>query len=478
VNFTYLIKKNCRQYPGKIALIENDKHVTYREFWEKTGFVSRLYRDMGVKSGDRIVIVLPNSIDFLIYYFAAMKMGAVAVPVKTEYRSVEFSTILQNSRPALFISYRHWYDENPAVLKELEPGTARLCVEDINPGRDEHNGGIRTVRNSDPATINYSCFGDGYLKGAVLTHGNHIYSATGYVKHLEFIRDDRFLVILPMPHIFTISGCINSSLIKGGTMIFTGRLTPKSILADIRKYHITVLTAVPVVYEYLAKYKRKDRYDLSSLRRSVTGGDLMPENLQKVFEKTLNIQILQGYGLTEALPIICNPPGQRNKPGTLGVPGRKDIIMKIVNENGEEVPVNQVGELLMKSPTTMCEYYKLPVDTENILTNGWLRTGDYGKIDADGFLYFCGLKKKIFNIYGNKIDPLEVEHVLCQHPLIEKAKIYLHISDKESPLSNKRICGDIYVKNGRKLANSEIVDFCSPKIAAYKIPKRMNIYNL
>jgi long-chain acyl-CoA synthetase len=177
------------------------------------------------------------------------------------------------------------------------------------------------------------------------------------------------------------------------------------------------------------------------------------------------------------LPIICNPSGPQNKPGTLGRPGRKDIEIKIVNEKKEEVAIGQIGEILIKSPTTMSGYYNLPDDTEEILKDGWLYTGDLGKIDKDGFLYFHGLIKKIFNIYGNKVDPLEVKNMLLKHPFIEKVNIYLEIlSDDGYIIGSKRICADIYVREGKEISSVEIRDYCYEKVASYKIPGKFNFY--
>lgn len=478
MNFTWILKKISEKHSEKDAVIDEGERLTYSDFWDRIDSASNLYQSLDIKKGDRVLIILPNSAMFLVYHFAAMKIGAISVPVKTDYRIWEVSRILKNCQPKIFIAHNEWLEENTQLLQEVDSENIlridNVSLEDYKQGTD-----IYPVKNGDIASINYTYFGDGYPKGAALTHGNHIYAATGYSRHQGFNSDDRLLIILPMPHVFTLSGCINSPLIKGGTLVITGNFSPKAIFSDIEKYKITVLTAVPAVFEYLAKFKRKERYNLSSLRLCVTGGELMPEKLQHEFEKMLKKQIVQGYGLTESLPIICNPQGPRNKPGTLGIPGRKDIKIKIVNEKNEEMHIEQIGEILIKSPTTMSGYYNLPDDTEKILKDSWLYTGDLGKIDKDGFLHFCGLKKKIFNIYGNKVDPLEVKSVLLEHPFIEKVNIYLEIlSDEEYIIGSKRICADIYVRNGQKISSVEIRDYCKEKIATYKIPEKFNFYTM
>ncbi len=478
MNFTYLVKKICEKYPEKDAVVENGNHITYQELWEKINFVCRLYQDLNVQCSDRILIVLPNSANFIFYHFAALKIGAISVPVKRDYKFYELAAILENCRPKIFVSCNRWLNNNP-ILKELKSEIKLISVDDINIKNEKSENSVWPARNRDIASINYSYFGDGYPKGAALTHGNHIYAAIGYTRHIGFSSNDIFLIVLPMPHVYALSGTINSSLIKGGTIVIAGSYSPKGIFSAVENYKVTVLAAVPAVFEYLAKFKRKGRYDLSSLRRCVTGGDVMPEKLHHQFEKELKFQIIQGYGLTETLPIFCNPSGTRNRPGTLGLPGRKDIKIKIVNERDEEVRIGQIGEILVKSPTTMREYYNLPKDTKRILKDGWLYTGDLGNVDKDGFLYFYGLKKNIFNIYGNKVDPLEVKNVLLEHTLIEKVNLYLEISsDKECFRGSKRICADISVRNGQKISSVEIRDYCKEKIATYKIPEKFNFYTM
>ncbi len=479
MNFIYLLKRATRNYPEKGAVIENGKVITYQECWEKINFVGKLYRDLGVKRNDRVIIVLPNSANFIFYHFAALKIGAISVPVKSEYKICEFAAILENCKPKIFVSCDKWLNENNSILKEFKPDINFISIDNINLKSEKTESAICIVRNSDIATLTYSYFGDGYPKGAALTHGNHIYAANGISKHVGFTSDDKFLIVLPMSHVFTLSGSINTSMIKGGTIVIIGSYLPRFIFSAVENYKITVLAAVPAVFEYLSKFQRKERYDLSSLRRCITGGDFMPERLHREFEDELKFQILQGYGLTETLPILCNPSGTYNRPGTLGLPGRRDIKLKIVNEENEEIKIGQTGEILVKSPTTMLGYYNLPDETNKILKDGWLYTRDIGKIDKDGFLYFYGLKKKIFNIYGNKVDPLEVRNVLLEHPFIEKVNIYLEIlSNDKYIIGSKRICADIYVRDGQRISRVEIRDYCKEKIAAYKIPEKFNIYQI
>lgn len=474
-----LLKNVCKRCPQKDAIIENGKKITYLEFWRKINAACKFYQKVDIKCGERILIVLPNNSNFLIYHLAALKTGAISVPLKTDYKIAEFKSILKSCQPKLLVSYDKWLYENNCFLEGLKSQINLASVDDIKleNNKTEFNPCYR--KHSDLATINYSYFGDGYPKGASLSHANHIYSSGGICKHVGFKANDRFLIVLPMSHVFALSGCINTSLLRGGTIVILENYSPQAIFSAIEEYKITVLNAVPAVFEYLAKFRRKDKYNISSIRRCITGGDFMPRRLHCRFEKELKTQILQGYGLTETLPILCNPSGARNRPGTLGLPGRKDIHIKIVNEKDEDAGYDQTGEILVKSPTTMRGYYNLPHDTKRIIKGDWLYTGDLGKIDKDGFVHFCGLKKKIFNMYGNKVDPLEVKNVLLEHPSIKNANIYLDLlSDGEWIIGSKRICADVFVRDEEKISSIKIRDYCKERIAAYKIPDKFNFYSM
>lgn len=478
MNFTHIIKSILTKYPDKCAIIDNDVHVSYQEFWEKLNFISRLYLDKKIKHNDRILIVLPNSINFILYYFATLKIGAISVPVKESFKISEFSAIIDNCQPKLFVTSKKWLDENNDIINKLNIKAEIINTDTVEIENEKNDTGIYLTKNNDLACISYSYFGDGYPKGAALSHANLIYAAIGYSRHLGFTHDDIFLVILPMPHVFSFSGCINTPIIKGSTIVITSKYSPKFICTYIEKYNISVLTATPVLYESLSSYKNINKYDISSLRICITGGELMTSKKHKEITSVLKTNLLQGYGLTETLPILCNPPNGQNKPGSLGIPGRKDIFIRIVNTENQEVKTGEIGEILIKSPTSISGYYNQPEDTKIIIKDDWLHSGDLGKMDNDGFIHYCGLKKKIFNIYGNNIDPLELENVLQKHPIIDNAVAYLKCPpDTDSVIGSKILCADIYLKDTKNISAKEIRTYCLDKIAKYKIPKDINIFS-
>jgi len=475
MNFVSLIKWRAKKAPHSPAVIDGDQCFSYTDLWRAISAAGRELQKRGAGVGGHVLIILPNGVDFLIYHFAAMKIGAVSVPVKPEYREFELSAIIGNCEPDVFVTRADWFAENCGNwLFASEILFADQIALDSERVVEE---AVVTVRGSNPASINYSYFGDGYPKGAVLSHANHVYAASGYSRFMEFGPHDRFLILLPMSHVFTLSGCINSAFITGGCLVMGSGVSPKSILAAVEKFGITILTGVPPIFELLVGFKRKEKYNLSTLHLCVTGGEYMHEEMQARFEEEYKIRIVQGYGLTESLPVICNPRRGVNKHGTLGIPGRKDIAIRIVDGTGQALPPEKEGEVKIKSPTNMLYYCKLPSDTEKILdSEGWLATGDMGSLDADGYLRFHGLKKNLINMYGNKVDPLEVRRLMLSHPSVADAKVYLEEEKgNKRELSVKKICANIIPIAGSNPHPAEIAAFMQQKIASYKIPSKMYI---
>lgn len=198
----------------------------------------------------------------------------------------------------------------------------------------------------------------------------------------------------------------------------------------------------------------------------------MPAGQQAAFEKSLGAEMVQGYGLTECLPVICNPPGSRNRHGTLGVPGRRDIHIRIMGEAGQELPPGRIGEIQIRSTTTMVGYHRLPEDTLKIFDGDWLRTGDVGHLDEEGYLHFRGMTKPILNLNGNKVDPLEVRDAILEHPAVATATVSaLPGLPGSRGNGHMRLCARVVPKQNKSLSHAELREFCVARLASYKVPQ-------
>jgi long-chain acyl-CoA synthetase len=478
LNFTGIIHRVARQFPARDAVVSDGRVESYSEFWRNISSAGQFYIDSGVVQGDRVLLVLPHCHEFLHFHFGALKVGAISAPVRYDYTGWEVRRMAANCEPRVVLSTLEWIERNRKQL-ELPPSTDVVPVEAIRQRMRPGIDAVLPLASARTASINYSYFGDGYPKGAMLTHGNHIYAATGYARHQGFRRDDRLLIILPMCHVYALSGCINAGLVAGAALVLSNHHLPSGILRDVERHRITILSSVPAVFECLAGYRRKDRFDLSSLRRLVTGGAFMSAARQMEFEQALGTEMVQGYGLTECLPIICNPPGAGNRRGTLGVPGRSDIAIRIAGTDGRSLPCNAVGAIQIRSRTTMTGYHRLPEDTRKLFDGEWLRTGDLGAVDEEGYLHFHGMIKPVVNLYGNKVDLGEVREAILEHPAVAAAEISAESpGPSRSCTSEVRICARLITERREPLVESEIRAFCMERLAGYKIPQLFTVDHL
>lgn len=468
MNFVQLIQRIARHAPDRDAVVTDEGTFSFSAFWRGIASAGGFYLDSGIAPSDRILLILPNGESFLRFHFAAMKIGAVSVPVRADYTWWELRRIVANCEPALVVAPSDWLERHGERLA-LDPGIAVHAVESLagrmRAGDDRiHDRGSGTL-----ASINYSYVGDGYPKGAMLTHENHIKAAIGYARHQGFRPGDRLLVGLPMCHVYALSGCVNAGLAAGAALVPTAQELPRRILRTVERHRVTVLSYVPVMLECLAEYARRSSFDLSSLRLLVTGGSYMSASRQRELQEVFGTDLVQGYGLTECLPIICNPAGPRNRHGTLGIPGRRDIFVRIVGADGRVLPANTAGEIQVRSTTTMRGYYRLPEDTRTVFDGDWLRTGDCGSLDDEGYLNFHGMTKKIFNLFGNKVDPLEVCEALQEHPLVESA--HLASAPGVDPRNGvARIVATVVPRRGANVSGPELRAFCAERLAPYKVP--------
>jgi long-chain acyl-CoA synthetase len=479
VNFTRLLHGWARRSPDKeaVVVVAGGRSVSFGELWRLISGAAAVYRERGIAPGEAVAIIVPNGVELLALHFGALAAGVVSVPVKPEYRAFEVARILAETRPRLLVASARWLAENGPFLAPAAPRIEIVAVEDLGELAAGGEGGPPlALPGSAPASLNASYTGGGVLRAAELTHANHLYAATGYARHQRFRHDERFLIILPMAHVYALSGCVNSGLIRGGALVVLERSTPRAILRAVEEHRITVLSAVPAVYEMLARFPGRERYDLSSLRLCVSGGAFLPEAAQRGLEAALGWPIVQGYGLTECLPVICNPPGAGNRPGTLGVPGRRDIEVRVLDGRGEPLPAGEVGQIVVRSPTVMRGYFGRPEDTARVLPDGWLRTGDLGALDADGYLHFHGLAKPIVNLHGNKVDPLEVAAALESHPAVAAAEVWaVPVEDPSRPLAPCELRAEVEPAAGHEVHGLELQRFLRERLASYKVPCRIAV---
>ena len=455
----------------KVCLIEGSVEVSYSQLWENIERLAKGFLKIGIKENDKVVIILPNCKEFIYSFYSLARINAISVPLNTYLTSYELDKMFKDCDPKVIITTYALYKKKISPIILSKNISIILTDESLEPGKD----GIFELRdllakgrtgklsrfntnNNQIATINYTYRGLGEPLGAVLTHGNYHHGAIGYLRLTKLVTSQRVLLITPMSHIFTLVSCVIVPLLRGATVVIMKTFIPRHIFKAIEEHRIDFLIAVPTIYISLLKNYEKGRFDISSLKYGITGGSYLSESLNKEIKEEMGIELLQGYGLTETMPITCNPHS-RNKTGSLGVAGH-EVKVKIVD-----------GEILVAGPTVMKGYYNKNGENKKYLKDGWFYTGDYGYIDEEGYIYFKGLKKDIVKIGGNNVDLNEVRNILNSFPGAQGVRLDI----VEDELWGHRIHAEIIVSSKKEVTDRDVKAFCSKRMALYKIPKKILI---
>jgi acyl-CoA synthetase (AMP-forming)/AMP-acid ligase II len=470
VNFLGPVRQVSRRQPDRPALVEGDRTWTYSELWSAIARAAAAFREQGLEPGDRVALWLPNGAEFLVAHLGLLAAGLVSVPLKSECGPVELEAALAHSRPERLLAHSTLLDK---LESGLPAGLVTWTQQDLPTEGPTADAEPHRVPNDHPASVNYSYyFGEGGSHGAVLNHGNYAAAAIGYAKFHGMHSGDRTLVMLPMPHVFTLGGAILSSLYRGACLHVGSSLRPRKVLEYIAGERITQLPCIPQLFEALAAFHDPDRFDLGSLRHLVSGGDFLPADVHARLESRLGVTIVQGYGLTECFPVTCNPPGARNRPGSLGLEGHRRVRYRITDADGLPLPVGETGEIEIASPTVMTGYLDAPEATRRVLRQGWLRTGDRGHVDGDGYLHFDGLLKPILNVRGNNVDPLEVARVLGELEQVAEVRVEGEAEEKGA-LPSTQLVAHVTPEPGAELGVAQVRAHCRRRLAAYKVPARV-----
>lgn len=455
---------------NKIGLIEGDCEVSYSDLWLNIETLAKAFLKIGIKENDKVAIILPNCKEFIYCFYSLARINAISVPINTGLTSYELKKIFKDCSPKAVITTIELYKKNISSI--VNKDVALITVDDFNnlllTGKRCKLARFSTG-NDRIATINYTYRGLGEPLGAVLTHGNYHHGAIGYIRLTKFATSQRVLLVTPVSHIFTLVSCVTVPLLRGATVIIMKSFIPTHIFKAIEKHKIDFIIAVPTIYISLLKNYKKGYFNTSSLKYGITGGSYLTERIQKEIKEEMGIELLQGYGLTETMPITCNPHS-KNKTKSLGVPGH-EVKIKIVEESGINALCGKIGEILVSGPTVMKCYYNKNGENTKYLEDGWFRTGDYGYMDKEGYLYFKGLKKNIIKVGGRNVDLTEVKAVLSSFPGAKDVRLDI----VENDLWGHYIFANLKFSSTEKIDERALQSFCRHRLASYKIPRKINI---
>ncbi len=474
MNITTLLLDIVKRIGTRTAIIENGREISYHDLWDRIEKLSVAFHEIGIKENHRVALILPNSSEFIYCFFALLKINAIVTPLSPDCTPYELKGIFNNLNPYAIIAIPKFIEkvcrEYPGLLDNkiiITPGEIMGIGRLKANFEQEDNYAIgNNTENDQIATINYTYRGWGYPLGVISTQKNYVEGVSAYIKTTQMDSSHRVLSLLPLSKIYPLVGCMLAPLICGATVVISTNYMPKSVLKAIDNFKINRLTAVPSIYKLLLQGYKKGEYDLGSLTCCITGGAYMSPDVQENIESKMGLEVLQGYGLTECFVVSWNRNGY-NEAGTLGLPFRSDIKIRIVDENGEQQGIREVGEVIVNTPCGMRGYYKYEEETREVLRNDWHYTGDFGYLDEKGYLYFVGLKKKIAKVGGNIVDFEEIRNVLLSHSAITDAMV----SAKDDDLWGHVVVAEIVSQV--ELTENDIKTFCGKSLSSYKVPKEI-----
>lgn len=472
-----LLQETAVRYPENVAIIYEGKRIYYKELNAFVDGLAHHLKGLSIKKGDKVAIMLPNCPEFIISYFAALRIGAVALTLNIMTTSYELQHLIENSDAKVLITPESLAKRYRDIKEKIPLCKHLITTTGLNPG-SPFNEIVRSglvpadlpeLKGEDPAVMIYTAGLTGKPVGAVLTFNNLATQADLLRTICNGTKDDRSLAIIPLFHSFGASVNMLAPICLGASVVMMDRFTMDSIFAVIQNEKVTYICAVPRLFLGMLFHDKIKDYNLASLRFGITGGSAMPPEIFSEFEKNFGIKVLEGYGLTETSPCcIFTMPNLVQKPGSIGtvLPG---VEAKVIDDAGKDVAVGVVGELLVKGNVVMKGYYKDEVATAEVLRDGWLHTGDLAYMDADGYVFLVGLKKRMIITSGYNVYPKEVELILDMHPAVVASKI---IGQKD-PLRGEIVKALIVKKQGDQTDEKEIMGHCRIYLSSYKIPREV-----
>jgi long-chain acyl-CoA synthetase len=520
VTLPQLLAEAASQYGDRTALIFYGNRISYVELELAADRFARALRSMGVGHGDRVAICLPNLPQFPIAFYGVLKAGAVAIPTNPLYTAHEMEHHLQDSGAKVIVTLDILYptvhevrkdtplehviltkvaDYLPAPLAQLYPlqeareqrGKPKVSADEIkhDPSiiwfktllapEQAKRGGYALIELPPPgdpddlAVLQYTGGTTGVSKGAMLSHRNLVANAIQCSTWTALPRFTPHVGVLAIPffHVYGLTLGLNLGVYNASTMVLLPRFVPKDVLAAIYRYKPDYFPGIPTMYLAIAREIDKEKKGkIDSIKICLSGAAPLLGEVQARFEKVSGTKIAEGYGLSEASPSThSNPLGGEIRIGTIGLPLPNTEARIIDPQTGATVPVGERGELAIRGPQVMQGYWRRPDETAKVIQDGWLRTGDIGVMDGDGYFAIVDRAKDLIIASGYNIYPREVEEVLIRHPAVQEC-VVVGVPDE---YRGETVRAYVVLKEGMKATPEELIAFCKQDLAVYKVPKQI-----
>jgi long-chain acyl-CoA synthetase len=472
LNLAEAVTRSAERYGDQLAVCLDQIQLTYSQLDEMSSKATAMLRDRGVAPGDRVGLMLPNVPAFVVLYYGILRAGAIVVPMNVLLKRREIAYYLEDSGAKLLLT-------SDELREEAEAGAAEANAEVMALERGglpkwlepyDAEAGLADTAAEDTAVILYTSGTTGQPKGAELTHANLDGNAEVVSRTSTQVGPGDVVVgALPLFHSFGQTVAMNGSLRGGGCLALLPRFEPGAALELMQSLRATVFLGVPTMYAAILNYPDCERFDVSSLRTCISGGQSLPVELLRGFEEKFGCKILEGYGLSETSPVACqHRPERERKPGSIGIP-IEGSEMKVVDDSGEELADGEVGEILIRGPNVMKGYWRRPDATDEAIRDGWLHSGDLGRRDADGYFYIVDRKKEMIIRGGYNVYPREVEEVLYEHPDVVEAAVvgFPH------PTHGEEIGAAVVLRDGASASAEDLREHVRSQLAAYKYPREV-----
>jgi long-chain acyl-CoA synthetase len=484
-NLYEVITDHVKKRKGKVALLVDNEKITYGDILDKVDRLAAFFTQKGIKEGDRVALFLRNSPEFIYTIFAVSKIGAIAVPVNTFLKEDELDYILKDSGAKMLVT-SHIYE------KVVNAGAANaLCESILWEGEFENSDRIlfdealsvetrvKQVKRvlSDCAVIIYTSGTTGKPKGAMLSNKNILSNIEFSRKVMKVKPKDRVIVFLPMFHAFTFTAGVIMPLYVGGSIVIIRSLQPFSnIFKQTLTKRVTLFFGIPDVYNALAKAKLPWYFLwFNNVRAFISGAAaLQPKTLNAMSKKFKRAKLLEGYGLSEASPVVCVNTLKKQKAGSVGT-AMYGYQIKIVDENMEEQPRGGIGDIIVKGDNVMMGYYNCDEATQETIVNDWLLTGDLGYMDDEGFIFIVDRRKDLIISKGINIYPREIEEVVDSFSGIKASAVVGVVDEKSGEIPIVYI----ELEEGHEdFDESDLKRYMKEHLANYKIPKQIHIIEI
>lgn len=477
-NIPELLNARISATPHKVFLFSQSdgRRFTYLEFGDMVKRTASLLAGQGITKGDTVSLLMPNSVEYVIAYFACWQLGALAGPVNSLLKAEEVTYVVSNSDTKALLVNSEFLPLVNQVRDQL-PGLKHVIIfDDVKESTDDVEDDTLLQTNivaDDEAIIIYTSGTTGKPKGCLLTHGNVIANARQISEWLGFGESDRLLTMMPLFHMNAVSVTTMAALYAGGSSVVSPKFSASRFWQTVSDYNVTSFGSVATMLSMLLSTYPDgvpEGLQTGQLRFAMCGSAPVPAETIRRFEETFNCLVIEGYGLSESTcRSTFNPPDTRRRAGSCGLPIGNE--MRVVDEDDNEVEDGALGEIVLRGDNILKGYYKNPDATAVAFRNGWFHTGDIGYRDADGFYFIVDRKSDMIIRGGENIYPREIDEVLYQHPAVASAAVV----GVPHELYGEEVAGFVVLREGSEASEAELIEFCKQHLADYKCPKTIRL---